>query len=212
MSAVNILKKEGLIKENIKILDVGCGEAYFKFFFDSMCKEKIEWHGIEVWKERADFCRHVGYDVKECSLENGELPFENEKFDIVIASHVIEHLPNPNEIIVELERVLKKGGTLLIGTPTKPLLIAQLDSWWHKLGKRNTGDTQQAFTHMSLEKLILESLKLSKKNLIDKRGFRIISSRKKLPLENWAWFYKLSTFLSKKSLFFVPEINIILRT
>ena len=211
LSGVEVIKESGILKEQVKILDIGSGEAFFKFFFDSMCKEKIEWHGVEVWKERAEFCRHVGYQIEEKTLEEGKLPYENESFDIVLASHVIEHLPNPQEIIEEMGRVLRKGGILLIATPTKPPIIAHLDSLYHKLSNRKTGDTQQAFTHKSLEKLILRSLKLSSEAIIDKRGFRIISGRKKLPLENWKWFYDISIFMGKNILFLVPEINIILR-
>lgn len=211
LSAVTILRQNNCIKDGIKILDIGCGEAFFKFFFDAKCNEKIEWHGVEIWKERADFCKHVGYNVQEANLEKGSLPYENETFDIVLASHVIEHIPNPQQVVKEMGRVLKKGGALLIATPTKPPGIAQLDSWYHNISNRNTGDTQQAFTHNSLEKMILGALNLPKSALIDKRGFRIISARKKLPIENWKWFYNLSVWLGKKLLYIVPEVNIIVK-
>jgi len=108
-------------------------------------------------------------------------------------------------------RVLKRGGILLIATPTKLPVIAEIDSFIHKLSNRDTGETQQAFTHHTLQKLILNALNLNKSALIDKRGFRIVSGRKKLPFENWKWFYKLSTFLGKKMLFLVPEVNIIVK-
>jgi len=210
-SGVEIIQATGVLKDGIKILDIGSGEAFFKFFFDAMCPEKIDWHGVEVWKERAEFCRHVGYTIAEETLEKGKLPYESATFDVILASHVLEHLPNPKAIIAEMGRVLKKGGILLIGTPTKPPIIADLDSLYHRLNKRNTGDTQQAFTHNSLEQLILSAMNLPKESVIDKRGFRIVSGRKKLPLENWQWFYELSIFLGEKLLTFVPEVNIILR-
>ncbi len=210
-SGVDIIKETGILKDGVKILDIGSGEAFFKFFFDAMTTEKIEWHGVEVWKERAEFCRHVGYQIDDRTLEAGKLPYEDESFDVVLASHVIEHLPNPQEIVAEMGRVLKKGGILLIATPTKPPVIADLDSLYHRLSSRNTGDTQQAFTHNSLERLILKALNLTQKAIVDKRGFRIISSRKKLPLENWKWFYNASVYLGKKLLFIVPEVNIIIK-
>ncbi len=210
-SGVEIVKEAGVLKDGAKVLDIGSGEAFFKFFFDAMTVEKLEWHGVEVWKERAAFCRHVGYQIAEVTLETGKLPYADASFDVVVASHVLEHLPNPSAIISEMGRVLKKGGILLIGTPTKPPVIAELDSWYHRLSNRNTGDTQQAFTHNSLEKLICSTLGLARRDVLDKRGFRIISGRKKLPIENWHWFYRLSVFLGKKLLLFVPEVNIILR-
>lgn len=210
-SGVEIIQATGVLKEGAKILDIGSGEAFFKFFFDAMCTKKLDWYGVEVWKERAEFCRHVGYTIAEKTLETGQLSYASETFDVILASHVLEHLPNPKAIIAEMGRVLKKGGILLIGTPTKPPIIADLDSLYHRLSKRKTGDTQQAFTHHSLEKLILQAMNLPKENIIDKRGFRIISGRKKLPLENWKWFYDLSIWLGRYLLLFVPEVNIICR-
>ena len=211
LNGVNILRGEGAIKDPMKILDIGSGEGFFKFFFDAMCPEKIEWYGVEVWKERAAFCRHIGYHIDDINLEVEPLPYANETFDIVLASHVIEHLPNPDKVIAEMGRVLKKGGYMLIGTPTKPWIVAYLDAKYHKLSKRNTGDTQQAFTHRTLENLILKSLNLGKEAVVDKRGFRIFSSRKRLPLENSKWFHDVSMKLGKTWLTLVPEVNIIVK-
>lgn len=211
LSAVKILKENGFVKENIKVLDIGSGEGFFKFFFDALCQEEIEWHGIEVWKERAALCRHLGYTIQEETLEKGSLPFEDNAFDIVLASHVIEHLPNPNQIVAEMGRVAKKGAAVVIGTPTKLPGIAQLDSLYHNLSNRSTGDTQQAFTHKSLQKMILKALKADKTQLIDKRGFRIVSGRKKLPLENLKCFHDMSLFLGKHCQFCVPEVNVIVQ-
>lgn len=210
-SAVEILEAEGAIRAGMKILDIGAGEGFFKFFVDRVAEEDIEWHGVEVWKERAEFCRHIGYAIEEVNLEAGKLPYADETFDLLFASHVIEHIPNPAQIIQEMGRVVKPNDILLVATPTKPPLISHLDSYYHQISKREIGDTQQAFTHKSLEKMTLQALGLSTDAIIDKRGFRIISGRKKLPIENWKWFYELSKALGKNLMYLVPEINLIIR-
>lgn len=46
-----------------------------------------------------------------------ELPFETNTFDLVIANHVIEHLPNWFETMKELARVTKVGGVIEIWVP-----------------------------------------------------------------------------------------------
>jgi len=49
-----------------------------------------------------------------------ELSFEDHTFDRVIATHVLEHLLNPHEILREWTRVIKPGGTLSLVLPCDP--------------------------------------------------------------------------------------------
>ena len=80
-------------------LDLGCGESpYIKYFpnrigFDFQARE-----GVDV----------VG--------DMHQLPFENEKFDIILCSEVLEHSRSPHIAIEEMKRVLKPGGTLILTT------------------------------------------------------------------------------------------------
>jgi ubiquinone/menaquinone biosynthesis C-methylase UbiE len=45
------------------------------------------------------------------------LPFCDQSFDCVISSQVIEHLPYDEALFIEMKRVLRPGGMLVIGTP-----------------------------------------------------------------------------------------------
>ncbi len=47
------------------------------------------------------------------------LPFEDAEFDHVIASEVLEHIPQDVRAIAELQRVLKPGGTLAVSVPRR---------------------------------------------------------------------------------------------
>ncbi len=62
-----------------------------------------------------------GYFFQKVVDEN--LPFEDNKFDVVVSNHVIEHIPNQELHIDEIQRVLKKNGTLYLATPNKFWLI-----------------------------------------------------------------------------------------
>ena len=56
----------------------------------------------------------------ECvDLEDGHLPYENNQFDLVIFSHVIEHVRNPVELLGEILRVLRPDGVLYIECPSE---------------------------------------------------------------------------------------------
>lgn len=52
-------------------------------------------------------------NVKFKQADIYDLPFENETFDSVIICFVLEHLHNPIQALIELKRVLKRGGTMI---------------------------------------------------------------------------------------------------
>lgn len=56
---------------------------------------------------------HIVADMSDLSA------FGSKSFDYVVASHVIEHLRNPINAIVESHRILKEGGRLLLAVPSK---------------------------------------------------------------------------------------------
>ena len=55
------------------------------------------------------------------NIDIQELPFENETYDFVYASHVLEHIPNDEKAISEIRRILKPSGIAILPVP----LVAQ---------------------------------------------------------------------------------------
>jgi 2-polyprenyl-3-methyl-5-hydroxy-6-metoxy-1,4-benzoquinol methylase len=53
---------------------------------------------------------------KQCDMNAG-LPYENERFDYVVACEVIEHVENPFAFCRELKRITRRGGKVYISTP-----------------------------------------------------------------------------------------------
>jgi ubiquinone/menaquinone biosynthesis C-methylase UbiE len=65
--------------------------------------------------------RFKGDDRYDYQVEDArKLSFEDHSFDRVIATHVLEHLINPHEILREWTRVIKPGGTLSLVLPCDP--------------------------------------------------------------------------------------------
>jgi SAM-dependent methyltransferase len=68
-------------------------------------------------------CLQKGVDAKEVdgsqgiNFEKDKLSYQNESFDFVFFNAVIEHLYHPANILLEIYRVLKKGGILITITP-----------------------------------------------------------------------------------------------
>lgn len=111
------------IKDSIskggKFLDVGCGAGY------AMRKAKEEFgcqcfgidpdpgaHGVG----RYDPNSPSGLDIVQGFAES--LPYADNEFDVVYCSHVLEHVNDEKKSLEEIKRVLKPGGTLIIGMPT----------------------------------------------------------------------------------------------
>lgn len=80
-------------------LDLGCANSPYAHYF----KNRIG----------ADIAAGKGVDVI-CDAHN--LPFEDEKFDNILCTEVLEHLHSPEIAISEMERGLKKGGKLILTT------------------------------------------------------------------------------------------------
>lgn len=88
------------------VLDAGAGTCLYKRHFS---------HTVY---ESADFCqldKAYGEITYVCDLAN--IPVEDERYDLVFCSQVLEHIPEPTLVLSELYRVLKPGGSLWLSAP-----------------------------------------------------------------------------------------------
>ena len=82
------------VNSNWNILDIGCGYGANK--------------NASVISDIQDLSTYYP-DKKFVKLTEKKLPFKDQEFDFVIASHVMEHVEDIEYFIKELERVSKKG-------------------------------------------------------------------------------------------------------
>ena len=82
-------------------------------YVDRLAKEQIEQRFGELPRPA------VPTDVICDVAIEGLRPFADHSLDFVIASHVLEHLPNPLGIFAECHRALVEGGILYLGLPDK---------------------------------------------------------------------------------------------
>lgn len=127
-----------------KFLDVGCGNGNAMIMMKSVGWEVF---GIDIDENALQTARSMNLEVKHGTLLSAE--YADESFDSILMSNVIEHVPNPSEIISECYRILKKGGTLTIITPN-------ISSFGSKIFKENwrgleTPQHLQIFNKSSLD-------------------------------------------------------------
>jgi SAM-dependent methyltransferase len=87
------------------------------------------------------------------------LPFQDECFDAVICSEVVEHLPYEARLFRELGRVLAKDGILIIGTPNYDRWQWRWLEWWYtRLLPAAHGQSHvEHYTETSLRKRLIEA-------------------------------------------------------
>lgn len=66
------------------------------------------------------------------SEDRGTIPVEQNTFDYVLCTEVLEHVPKPVDTIRELSRVLKPGGTLILTVPMN--CLRHFDPYFYKSG------------------------------------------------------------------------------
>ena len=104
------------------ILDVGCATGALLAHFREMGWQAI---GVEACAESAAYGRErFGLDIRPTTLEKAGLGAS--RFDVVHASHLIEHLNDPAGFLSELRGLLRPGGLLFLTTPNADGFQARL--------------------------------------------------------------------------------------
>lgn len=103
---------------DISLLTVGCSTGIMDDYLSSyVCKVT----GVDIDFSAIEFAnksfKHANLEFK---LADGlKLPFNKESFDVVICSHVYEHVVNPERMMAEIYRVLKKKGVCYFAATNK---------------------------------------------------------------------------------------------
>jgi SAM-dependent methyltransferase len=108
-----------------RVLDFGCGAGGFL-----LCMRARGWDcaGVEVNEAAILAARSQGLQVEKTLAG-----YPDASFDYVRANHSLEHVSSPQEVLEEMHRVLKPGGTVFLGVPTNESQNARVFGpyWWY---------------------------------------------------------------------------------
>jgi SAM-dependent methyltransferase len=127
-----------IIKKYVQgsLLDLGCGkvplyEAYKPYIKENICAD---------WEKTL----HKNSHIDIYANLNITLPFDDNTFDTIILSDVLEHIEDPNLLWKEMNRVLKESGFLILNVP--------FNYWIHE-----SPHDFHRFTRFALEKAAVKS-------------------------------------------------------
>ncbi|MEA2192806.1 MAG: hypothetical protein QOI73_2927, partial [Solirubrobacteraceae bacterium] len=93
----------GLQGRRLEIVDIGCGDRPYETLLRGVTARYV---GVD-WLERPNV---------DVVAPAEDLPFEDQSFDLLLSTQVLEHVDDPARVVAEAHRVLRPGGLALIST------------------------------------------------------------------------------------------------
>ena len=114
-----------------RTLEVGFGEGYGSYY---LSEEAGELTGVDVSHTLVEHAS-AKYSRKNLYFIKGDatnIPFPDDTFEVVVSSQVLEHVKDYMRCIREIRRVLKPGGTALIATPNRKMMLDGVNPYHFK--------------------------------------------------------------------------------
>lgn len=168
--------------ENTKVLEIGAGYGHTLAYIKQEANCKVE--GIEPSKEGA-YNAEKSYDIKTFNgfLEDFDT---DQKYDVIILSHVFEHFFNPMEALDIIRKLIKKDGILFIEVPN----LLNPNPTKHKLG----WFSKEHISYFSKDKL---------NYMLKSNGFEMFKSEEKNYLRTMSYAKSPKTAAFKKEYYHV---------
>ena len=103
------------------VLDVGCFGFAQVHLANKLGVGSLHHSGVDYCDVKEEL--PPGYVFRKADLSKEPFPFEDDQFDLVVASHIIEHVSNPIELFAECARVCKPGGYIYVEAPSERSLL-----------------------------------------------------------------------------------------
>ena len=121
------------------LLDVGCGTGNLLSLINTRYDTQIA--GVDLTPKMLNIARiKLGDDADLKVADSEDLPFEDNKFDMVICTDSFHHYPHPENVLKEIRRVLELDGMIIIADPYTPTPLRQMVNLYFKLSR--SGDVK----------------------------------------------------------------------
>lgn len=122
----------GAVKANSSdtVLDVACGAGFVVCEFAGIVNYAV---GVDLTPAMIKQAKNLQADkrLKNVYWQIGDarsLPFSDESFSVVISRYAFHHLPQPQKALIEMKRICRKGGKLVLVDAVAPSLPEKADA------------------------------------------------------------------------------------
>jgi SAM-dependent methyltransferase len=133
-----------------RLMDIGCG---YGFFLQEMKCRGWKVEGIEISQIGRQFVWEK-WDIYVHSQALENLAFPENSFDVITLFYVIEHVLDPLGLLIEVKRVLKPGGLILLRWPHSTPIVRLLGPLSQKLDLYHTPYHLYDFSPSTMEKML----------------------------------------------------------
>ena len=145
-----------IISKKSRVLEIGSGHG---FFLEIMKTNGFDIIGYDISKEKRKYSKKIT-DVPVYDINiNEKIPADN-KFDIVVLFHTLEHITEPITLLKNIKKLLKPKGKILIEVPNSDDFHLKLNKFYKEFY------WERAHIHYFNPKIL--------KNVIRKSGFKNI--------------------------------------
>ncbi len=117
----------GTVAPGAHVLDLGCGNGGAVLPF--ALREDLSCWALDLAPhgELAETADALGVTVHFVVGSGERLPFEAERFDVVLCLETIEHVSAPDALAAEITRILRPGGVCVLTTPPRVRYLFRRD-------------------------------------------------------------------------------------
>jgi len=193
---VGFLISRYIKKEDITILDVGCGTGKN---MEELSKKGKVW-GVDISREALLFCKKRNLlNVKEGDAEH--LPFQKGSFDVVCMLDVLEHVDDGISV-AEVVRVLKSGGHIIVTVPAFSWLWSRWDEALHHKRRYTREKVEEILTKHGF--VVLRNTYIHSFLVVP--SF-IIRKLKQLQSKSYTSDFQINNTFLNSCLFFISELE-----
>ena len=159
----SFFRKTNYLRQNMKVLDAGCGTGIITKTLYLLAKEKsyeyIEFHAFDLTANMLEIFKQwvKKQDANTIELAQADvlkieaLPQHWKEHDLIVTSTMLEYLPKPEvkNALINLKHLLKNDGSLLVFITSRNFITRWLAGKWWKANLYTKSEAQKMFQDAS---------------------------------------------------------------